>query len=130
MSDNKTIVFESFAKKAAAKLQERKKLKTKRLYIGDLNETIEIRGLTDQEFQDCSEYSEDGIKVDKYTIYYASKDLQNLASMLVEQGVIKEHLEVMDMFKPADRKKLANEVMKLSGVLDDTSVKELDEVKN
>lgn len=130
MSDNKTVVFESFAKKAAAKLQERKKLKTKKLYIGDLDETIEIRGLTDQEFQDCSEYSEDGIKIDKYTVYYASKDLQNLASMLVEQGVIKEHLEVMDMFKPADRKKLANEVLRLSGVLDDTSVKELDEVKN
>lgn len=130
MSDNKTIVFESFAKKAAAKLQERKKLKTKKLYIGDLDEIIEIRGLTDQEFQDCSEYSEDGIKIDKYTVYYASKDLQNLASMLVEQGVIKEHLEVMDMFTPADRSVLAKEVMKLSGITDDTTVKELDEVKN
>ena len=130
MSDNKTIVFESFAKKAAAKLQERKKLKTKKLYIGDLDETIEIRGLTDQEFQDCSEYSEDGIKIDKYTVYYASKDLQDLASMLVEQGVIKEHMEIMDMFTPADRSKLAKEVMKLSGILDDTTVKELDEVKN
>lgn len=130
MSDNKTIVFESFAKKAAAKLQERKKLKTKKLYIGDLDETIEIRGLTDQEFQDCSEYSDDGIKIDKYTVYYASKDLQSLASMLVEQGVIKEHLEVMDMFTPADRSALAKEVMKLSGITDDTTVKELDEVKN
>lgn len=130
MSDNKTIVFESFAKKAAAKLQERKKLKTKKLYIGDLDETIEIRGLTDQEFQDCSEYSEDGIKIDKYTVYYASKDLQNLASILVEQGVIKEHMEIMDMFTPADRSTLAKEVMKLSGVMDDTTVKELDEVKN
>lgn len=130
MSDNKMIVFESFAKKAAAKLQERKKLKTKKLYIGDLDETIEIRGLTDQEFQDCSEYSDNGILVDKYTVYYASKDLQSLASMLVEQGVIKEHLEVMDMFTPSDRSQLAKEVMKLSGVMDDTTVKELDEVKN
>lgn len=130
MSDNKPIAFESFAKKAAAKLQERKKLKTKKLYIGDLDETIEIRGLTDQEFQDCSEYSDNGILVDKYTVYYASKTLQDLASNLVEQGVIKEHLEVMDMFTPADRTALANEVMKLSGVMDGTTVKELDEVKN
>ena len=89
MNDNKPILFESFAKKAAAKLQERKKMKTKKLYIGDLDETIEIRALTDQEFQDCSEYSDNGIVVDKYTIYYASKTLQDLAATMVEQGVIK-----------------------------------------
>lgn len=130
MSDTNTSVFNSFAKKAAAKLQERKKLKTKKLYIGDLDETIEIRGLTDQEIQDCAEYSENGIESDKYTIYYASKTLQNLANELVQQEVIAKHLEVMDMFTPADRSQLAIEVMKLSGVTDATTVKELDEVKN
>ncbi len=130
MSDTNTIVFNSFAKKAAAKLQERKKLKTKKLYIGDLDETIEIRGLTDQEIQDCAEYSENGIESDKYMIYYASKTLQNLANELVQQEVITKHLEVMDMFTPADRSQLAKEVMKLSGVTDATTVKELDEVKN
>lgn len=130
MNDNKPILFESFAKKAAAKLQERKKMKTKKLYIGDLDETIEIRALTDQEFQDCSEYSDNGIVVDKYTIYYASKTLQDLADTMVEQGVIKKHLEIMDMFTPADRSALAKEVMKLSGIMDNTTVKELDEVKN
>lgn len=130
MSDTNTIVFNSFAKKAAAKLQERKKLKTKKLYIGDLDETIEIRGLTDQEIQDCAEYSENGIESDKYMIYYASKTLQNLANELVQQEVITKHLEVMDMFTTADRSQLAKEVMKLSGVMDATTVKELDEVKN
>ena len=130
MSDTNTIVFNSFAKKAAAKLQERKKLKTKKLYIGDLDETIEIRGLTDQEIQDCAEYSENGIESDKYMIYYASKTLQNLANELVQQEVITKHLEVMDMFTPSDRSQLAKEVMKLSGVTDATTVKELDEVKN
>lgn len=130
MSDTNTIVFNSFAKKAAAKLQERKRLKTKKLYIGDLDETIEIRGLTDQEIQDCAEYSENGIESDKYMIYYASKTLQNLANELVQQEVITKHLEVMDMFTPADRSQLAKEVMKLSGVTDATTVKELDEVKN
>ena len=130
MNDNKPILFESFAKKAAAKLQERKKMKTKKLYIGDLDETIEIRALTDQEFQDCSEYSDNGIVVDKYTIFYASKTLQDLAATMVEQGVIKKHLEIMDMFTPADRSALAKEVMKLSGIMDNTTVKELDEVKN
>ena len=130
MSDTNTIVFNSFAKKAAAKLQERKKLKTKKLYSGDLDETIEIRGLTDQEIQDCAEYSENGIESDKYMIYYASKTLQNLANELVQQEVITKHLEVMDMFTPADRSQLAKEVMKLSGVTDATTVKELDEVKN
>lgn len=133
MDGNKLVVFESFAKKAAAKIEARKRLRTEKLYIGDLDETIEIRSVTDQEVLDCAEFSGDETRNDKYLVYMASKTLQALAAQMMEQGFIKEHLEVMDMFSAADRKALAKEILDFSGFNDKPTVepiKELDEVKN
>ena len=122
-------VFEMFAKKAAAKIEAKKKLREKVLHIGDLDADIVIRALTDQEFIDCSEYSEDAIEADKYTIYYASKTLQELAGYMMEHGLITEHLQVCDMFSAVDRTALANQVMALSGYKGKSTVSEVEEVK-
>ena len=132
MDQEKIVVFEAFAKKAAQKIEERKKKRTKTLYIGDLNEQIEIRGLTEEEFKDCSEYSKDGSEADKYTMYYASKTLQELAGYMVEQGMIKEHLDVCNMIAIFDRNAIIHEILELSGLTGKSSVKpieELEEVK-
>lgn len=133
MDGNKVMVFESFAKKAAAKIEARKKMRTKKLYIGDLDETIEIRAVTDQEVQDCIEFSDLEIEQDKYMIYLASKTLQDLATEMVKQGLIKKHLEIMEMFSAVDRRALSKEILNFSGFNDESTVKpiqELDEVKN
>lgn len=133
MDGNKVMVFESFAKKAAAKIEARKKMRTEKLYIGDLDETIEIRAVTDQEVQDCIEFSDLEIEQDKYMIYLASKTLQDLAEEMIKQGLIEKHLEVMEMFSAVDRRALSKEILKFSGFNEGSTVKpihELDEVKN
>lgn len=125
----KVMTFEAFAKKAAAKIEARKKLQKKLLYIGSLDETIEIRALTDQEAADCMEYSSDDNTNDKYMMYYASRTLQDLAAYMVEQGMIKEHLEVCECINKVDRNAIVHEVLKMSGYIGEKTVKELDEVK-
>nr|DAN30801.1 MAG TPA: hypothetical protein [Caudoviricetes sp.] len=126
---DKVLTFKSFAEKAVRKMEERKKRRVKKYYIGDLDEQIELRGLSSEEFNDCLNYSEDNVLVDKYTIYYASSTLQELAKYMVDEGIIKEQLEIMDMFLISDRTKLANEVLALSGMKDKSTVSDVDELK-
>ena len=125
----KVLTFKSFAEKAVRKMEERKKIKVKRYYIGDLDEEVELRGLSSEEINDCLNYSQDSVLVDKYTIYYASKTLQELAEYMVSENIIKTHLQVMDMFSYVDRTKLANEVLDLSGVKDKSTVSDVEELK-
>jgi hypothetical protein len=125
----KILTFKSFADKAVKKMEERKKLKVKRYYVGDLDEEIELRGLSSEEFNDCLNYSDNNVVVDKYTIYYASKTLQELAEYMVKEKIVKEHLQIMDMFSPADRTSLANEVLALSGMKDKSTVSDVEELK-
>lgn len=125
----KILTFKSFAEKAVKRMEERKKRKVKRYYIGDLDEEIVLRGLSSEELNDCLDYSKDTVLVDKYTIYYASKTLQELADYMVNEGIVKEHIQIMDMFSPADRTKLANEVLALSGMKDKSTVSDVDELK-
>ena len=42
----KILTFKSFAEKAVKRMEERKKIKVKRYYIGDLDEEIVLRGLS------------------------------------------------------------------------------------
>ena len=105
------------------------RIKVKKYYIGDLDEEIVLRGLSSEELNDCLNYSEDNVLVDKYTIYYASKTLQELAEYMVNEGIVKEHIQIMDMFSPVDRTKLANEVLALSGVKGKSTVSDVDELK-
>ena len=125
----KILTFKSFAEKAVKRMEERKKIKVKRYYIGDLDEEIVLRGLSSEELNDCLDYPKDTVLVDKYTIYYASKTLQELAEYMVNEGIVKEHIQIMDMFSPADRTKLANEVLALSGMKDKSTVSDVDELK-
>ena len=125
----KILTFKSFAEKAVKRMEERKKRKVKKYYIGDLDEEIVLRGLSSEELNDCLDYSKDTVLVDKYTFYYASKTLQELAEYMVNEGIVKEHIQIMDMFSPADRTKLANEVLALSGMKDKSTVSDVDELK-
>lgn len=128
--EDKTIIYADFARKAREKINARKQLRTKKLFVEDVGVELTLRGLTDQELIDVNEYSEDSLKNDKYLVYIASKELPEIAEIMMRNGDIQEYTDVVDMFTRADRKQLAEEVLKLSGVYDESTVKEADEIKN
>lgn len=128
--EDKTIIYADFARKAREKINARKQLRTKKLFVEDVGVELTLRGLTDQELIDVNEYSEDSLKNDKYLVYIASKELPEIAEIMMRNGDIQEYTDVVDMFTRADRKQLAEEVLKLSGVYDESTVKEVDEIKN
>lgn len=47
-----------------------------------------------------------------------------------EKGLINDYLDVMDIFSLQDIKKLADEVLKLSGLFEESTLSEVDEIKN
>ena len=69
MEKEKNVIFEAFARKAAERIEERKKLRTMRLMVKSVGMEVEIRGLTEEEIRDCMDFSDESIEVDKYTIY-------------------------------------------------------------
>lgn len=128
--EDKTIIYADFARKAREKINARKQLRTKKLFVEDVGVELTLRGLTDQELIDVNEYSDDSLKNDKYLVYVATKELPEIAEIMMRNGDIQDYTDVVDMFTRADRKQLAEEVLKLSGVYDESTVKEVDEIKN
>ncbi len=129
----KKEIFRSFAEKARKKLEEKKKQRMEKIHIPDLEETITITALTDQEFADISEFSEDDNINDKYMIYMSSPELQELAKELKENGDIKNYYEVVDIFRRADRRKIAKRILEISGIYEESDIeviKETEEIKN
>ena len=128
MEKEKNVIFEAFARKAAERIEERKKLRTMRLMVKSVGMEVEIRGLTEEEIRDCMDFSDESIEVDKYTIYMASPTLQNAAKILVEEGTLKQHYKITEMFTGSERK-----VLELSGMTGDAKIeviREDEEIKN
>lgn len=143
MDNNKTAIFQDFARKAKKKIEEKKKKKTKQLKVKDLDMMLTVRGISDEEYAEISEISDmTEIERDKYLIYYASPELQETAKILVADGVLTEadSYKIADIFQPVDRTALCREILAMSGFLGDSSVtevenpqkriSEVDEVKN
>ncbi len=125
----KKDVFASFAEKARKKLEEKKKQRTEKLHIPDLGETITITALTDQELMEVRDFSGDDNENDKYMIYMSSPELQELAKELKESGDIEKYHEVADVFKRADRRKIAEKILELSGVYEESTVTVISETE-
>lgn len=143
MDNNKIAIFQDFARKAKERLEEKKKKRTKQLYVKDLDMTLTVRGISDEEYAEISEMSNmTEIERDKYLLYYASLELQETAGILVKEGSLTEadRYKIADMFRPVDRTALCREILALSGFLGEPSVtgvgnpqeriSETDEVKN
>lgn len=131
--NNKIAVFEAFAKKAAQRLEEKKKHRTERLMIKSMDMEIEIRGLSDTELNDCYEFSDSAIEIDRYTLYMASPTLQEAAKLLVADGTLKQEYKIAEMFSSVERSYLVNRVLQLSGAVGEAGIeviKESEEVKN
>ena len=122
-------IFNDFARRAKEKIEAKKERRTKKLFVGAAGLEITVRGLTEQEIIDCSEYSNDSLVNDKYTMYMACRELQENAGALVEAKVIKNHYDICDMFSAADRHAIMDVILELSGLNDESTVKPVDEVE-
>lgn len=133
--EDKTIIFEQFARKAKERIEERKKLHKEELEIASMGGMcMEIRGLSDAELNEVYEFSEDAIENDKYAIFFASKTLQEAAKIMVKEGSLSSGKEykITEMFSQKERRFIANRILELSGVNGEAGikVKETEEVKN
>lgn len=129
MDNNKTVIFQDFARRAKERLNEKKKKRTKPLYVKDVDMNLTIRGISDEEYteiigmEDMTE-----IERDKYLIYYACPELQETAGILVEEGCLTEktRYKIADIFRAVDRTALCQEILALSGFLGESSVTDME----
>lgn len=128
MSDKPTV-FGDFATRAKERIELRKKQRTKKLFVGAVGVEITVRGLTEQEIIDCTEFSDNSLINDKYTMYMACRELQENAKSLVDSGVIKNHYDICDMFSSADRRVIVEAILELSGLNEESTVKPVDEIE-
>ena len=134
--NEKIAVFENFAQQAARRMEEKKKHRKERLRIKSMGDTeIEIRGLSDKELNECFEFSEDSIEVDRYTMYCASQTLQEAAKLLVAQGTLKQGQEykITETFNAVERNFIVKHILALSGAVGDAEIeviREVEEIKN
>ncbi len=106
MDNNKTVIFQKFARKAKERLEEKKKKRTKQLYVKDVDMMLTVRGISDEEYAEISEMENmTEIERDKYLLYYACPELQDTAGILVEEGILTEEAryKITDIFLPVDR---------------------------
>ena len=134
--NEKTAVFENFAQQAARRMEEKKKHRKERLKIKSMGDTeIEIRGLSDKELNECFEFSEEPLEVDRYTIYYASQTLQEAAKILISNGTLKQGQEykIAETFNSVERNFIVKRILELSGASGDAGIEvvsEVEEIKN
>lgn len=136
MDKEKVMIFEKFAQKAAKRMEERKKQRREKLEIGGNEDMVmDIRGLSDVELNDCFEFSDNSLEVDRYTIYMASSTLQQAAKIMVDNGTLKAGKEytITEMFSGAERNYIVRKILALSGATGEADIKvisEGEEIKN
>lgn len=129
----KQDIFADFSRKAKEVLEKKKQQRKEKLYIKDLDMTITVHGLTEQEFLECTDFSEDPIENDYFLIYAACEEMQESAEALIQEGIIKKHYEIAKMLSPAVKKAVINEIIHLSGLDGDAGIEvlsETEEIKN
>lgn len=134
MEDQRSV-FSAFALKAAQRLDDKKEMKRRKLYIPSMDEEITIRGLSRKDVLECltiedTEDKPDGS--DNYTIYMAvvEPSLKEIAMELKEAGKIVEYTDVCYIFDMHERVSIAREIMDLSGVIGEKKVAVVNELKN
>lgn len=128
-------IFSAFTQKAAQRLDEKKVMKKARLYIPSLDEEITIRGLNRKEVIECMNVEDtdtDPDRSDNYTIYLSvvEPNLKEIAKELKDAGKIIEYTDVCNIFEMHERVSIAQEIMKLSGVIGEKKVAVVNELKN
>lgn len=124
----------SFAQKALQRLEDKKTVKHRTLFVPSLDQNIKIRNLTQQEVLECTSIDEtsDPNKADRYSVYLSvvEPNLKETATELKKLGSINEYIDVVDIFEMSEVMEIATEIMLLSGVLGSKKVTVVDELKN
>lgn len=134
MSNEKSKSLSEFSRKAMQRLQDKKVVKHRKLFVPSLNEEITIRNLNYKEIVEITEMDSetDPNRGDKYAIYQAvcTPNLIEVATELKNAGEITEYLEVVDIFDISEVNELAIQIMELSGVSGSKKIKIVGEIKN
>lgn len=120
--------LQEFILKAQKILEEKNIKKYDTLYIGAIDENIEIESLTMEELEEIRDY-EDGEQRDAYLCYLGSPTLRNLASEMEKLGQIENYLDIIDILAPIDKLEIAKQILELSGLFEQTTVKKVDSIK-
>ncbi|MEG1801430.1 MAG: hypothetical protein RR273_05585 [Oscillospiraceae bacterium] len=117
--ENKKSLLSEFTRRAAQRLQDKRKPLRIKLHVESIDEDIVVRGLTEDEIFECQDMNTDEspLRGDKYGVYIGtvSPDLRAVAKELLEIGEIKEAIEVVNIFSIMEITEIAREQMKLSG---------------
>lgn len=135
MDTEKKKMLSDFAIKAAQRLEDKKITKYATLFVPSLDENIKIRSLNRKEVIECmnvEDTKDDPDRSDNYTLYLSvvEPNLKEVAKELKEQGKIVEYLEVCNIFEMHERVSIAQEIMRLSGVIGTQKVAAVNEIKN
>ncbi len=112
--------------RATAALTEARKVRTRKLFVKCLEETITLQTITMDRWFELTETKPER-KLLHYIVYEACRDLQQLAVKLAEQKTIKEYIEVMDIFSQDDIVAMFHIVKELSNF---SKEREIEEIKN
>lgn len=144
MDKEKSTLLAEFTKKAAQRLEAKKRPKYQTLYVPSMEEKIKIRSLTREEILECTTMAngepEEDNRADKYTVYLAVvepslKEVANAvmkqeADLSAEERSLHEALDIVDTFELYEITEIAMAVMRLSGVIGTKKVAVVDELKN
>ena len=120
---NKSL--EEFVRKAQRILEEKKVRKHRNLYIGALDQEIEIESLTDEEIEEWLSY-EDKNRQDAYLCYLGSPSLRELAEELKNLGYLAQDTQVADILPGKDKLEIGKQILELSGMFAKTTVREVE----
>lgn len=123
--------LQDFVKKALERLNMKSERPSKTMFVGDLGEEILLEALSMEELNEINRrYSGEPGKMDEYAVFRGSPTIRALSKRLSELEAISEPLDVMKIFKRVDVREMAAHVISLSGLLDKTTVREIEAVKN
>lgn len=120
--------LQEFILKAQKILEDKKVKKHQTLYIGAIDQEIEIESLTEEEIEEWISYG-DKKKQDAYLCYMGSPTLRELAAELEKLGQIDDYVDVVKIVNAKDRVEISKKILELSGMFGKTTVREADAIK-
>lgn len=142
MNNEKKSSLAEFSRRAMQRLRDKKIPKYRTLHVPSLDADLKFRSLSYDEIAECMKIDDtnDSNRSDKYCIYLASVEpsLKDVAreimdtesSLPADQRTLLEPLNVVNIFDISEIQEIAKQIMELSGVLSNTKVTVVEQLKN
>lgn len=142
MDNEKKSFLAEFSRRAMQRLQQKKIPKYRTLHVPSLDADLKFRNLSYDEIAECMNIDDTGDpnRSDKYCVYLAAVEpsLKDVAREIMgsestlpaDQRTLLEPLDIVDIFDIGEVKEIATHIMELSGVLKNTKVTVVEELKN